>query len=201
MRYQTFSINQWLFPDTGICQQTEAVTLHGARNADVCFQILTDTEVPERTVCSWRHTFPEGYRVTLLQLMPVCVPHNSSDTYHTTDDYESVKDFVTRRAPFDVYDLTVPVDDGLQAGRAAFLVRIDVPADAEVGCEKGSLTVKLGDAVIDLELSLTVHKPVLGAPKDSPYGMINWIYPEILCRLHGVERFSEEYYRWYERYF
>ena len=201
MRYQTFSINQWLFPDTGICQQTEAVTLHGARNADVCFQILTDTEVPERTVCSWRHTFPEGYRVTLLQLMPVCVPHNSSDTYRTTDDYESVKDFVTRKAPFDVYDLTVPVDDGLQAGRAAFLVRIDVPADAEVGCEKGSLTVKLGDAAIELELSLTVHKPVLGAPKDSPYGMINWIYPDILCRLHGVERFSEEYYRWYERYF
>ena len=201
MRYQTFSINQWLFPDTGICQQTEAVTLHGARNADVCFQILTDAHLPEGTACAWTNTLPQNYQVMVLQLLPVCVPHNSSDTYHTTDDYESVKDFVTRKAPFDVYDLTVPVDNGLQAGRAAFLVRIDVPADAEVGCEKGSLTVKLGDAAIDLELSLTVHKPVLGAPKDSPYGMINWIYPDILCRLHGVERFSEEYYRWYERYF
>jgi hypothetical protein len=201
MKFQTFSINRWLFPDTAICQQEGAVVLHSARNADACFQILTDGEFPEGTACSWTHTLPENFRVTVLQMLPVCVPHNSSATYHTTDDYESVKDFVIRKAPFDVFDLTVPVDAGLRPGKCAFLVRIDIPAEAAVGVHTGMLTVMAGDVVLSLEVCVSVHTPVLSAPKDAPYGMINWIYPEIVCRLHGVDRFSEEYYRWYERYF
>ena len=115
MKFQTFSINRWLFPDTAICQQEGAVVLHSGRNADACFQILTDEAFSEGTACTWSHTLPENFRVTVLQMLPVCVPHNSSATYHTTDDYESVKDFVIRKAPFDVFDLTVPVGAGLRA--------------------------------------------------------------------------------------
>lgn len=201
MKFQTFSVNEWLFPDTVIREELSIQELHSARNADACFQILTDATVAEGTACSLTHNLPEGFRVTLLQLLPVCVPHNSNATYHTTDDYESVKDFVIRKAPFDLYDMTVPVQGGLQEGRAAFLVRVDVPAEAEVGCHSAALTVQMGEESIEITLPLFVHRSVLGAPKDSPYGMINWIYPAVLCRLHGVERFSEEYYAWYERYF
>ena len=41
MKYQVFSDNEWIYPDSEISTQNKA-ELHSARGADVCFQILTD---------------------------------------------------------------------------------------------------------------------------------------------------------------
>ena len=201
MKLQPFSINQWLYPDTPVTEQTESVDLHAARNADVCFQLLSDGEVPAGTVCGWKSDLPENFRLTVLQLDPVLVPYNSGAATHVSWEYEPVKDFVTRKAPFSVYDLSRPVEGTLQGGRVALLVRIDVPADAKSGVCNGSLTLTIGMESQTVEIHLNIHKAVLSTPKDSPYSMINWIYPLTLCETHGVERFSEEYYRWYETYF
>lgn len=201
MKLQAFSINDWLYPDSVLTDASPTVQLHSARNADTCFQILTDMTVPAGTACSWEAKMPAGFRLTLLQLGALNVPYNSGPNYHNTFDPDESKDFVTRRAPFDVFDMTRPIAGTLQGGKVAFLVRIDVAADAAVGLCSGVLTIQVGDCSASIEICVQVHKPVLNAPKDSPYGMINWIYPEILCRTHGVERGSEAYYEWYRKYF
>ena len=121
MKLQAFSINQWLYPDTPVTEQTESVDLHAARNADVCFQLLSDGEVPAGTVCGWKSDLPENFRLTVLQLDPVLVPYNSGAATHVSWEYEPVKDFVTRKAPFSVYDLSRPVEGTLQGGRVALL--------------------------------------------------------------------------------
>lgn len=201
MKLQAFSINDWLYPDSDLTEVSHVVQLHSARNADVCFQILTDMTVPSGTACSWEAKMPAGFRLTRLQLEALNVPYNSSPDYFVAFDPEESKDFVTRRASFDVFDMTRPIAGTLQGGKVAFLVCIDVPANVAVGLCSGVLTIHVGDCSAAIEIAIQVHKPVLNAPKDFPYGMINWIYPEILCRTHEVERGSEEYYDWYRKYF
>ena len=97
MKLQAFSINQWLYPDTPVTEQTERVELHAARNADVCFQLLSDVEVPAGTVCSWKTDLPEGFRLSVLEVDAIAVPYNSSPAYFVTFDPEESKDFVTRK--------------------------------------------------------------------------------------------------------
>ncbi len=41
MIYQVFSENEWIYPDSEISVQNKAI-LYSARNADSCFQVLTD---------------------------------------------------------------------------------------------------------------------------------------------------------------
>ena len=41
LKYQVFSENEWVYPDSQITAQNTA-ELHAARNGDVCFQVLTD---------------------------------------------------------------------------------------------------------------------------------------------------------------
>ena len=54
--------------------------------------------------------------------------------------WETVKDFVTRAAPFDVYDITyLPENGQLKPGRAAFYVRLNISATASAGIAKGNL--------------------------------------------------------------
>ena len=46
MRYQVFSDNEWIYPDTELVEGRGLVAhLYAARGGDVCFQILTDLEM------------------------------------------------------------------------------------------------------------------------------------------------------------
>ena len=41
MNYCVFSENEWVYPDSRITEE-KSISLYSARNADVCFQVLTD---------------------------------------------------------------------------------------------------------------------------------------------------------------
>ena len=201
MKLQAFSINEWIYPDSQFTAQTEACPVHTVRNADACFQLLTDLTVPAGTPCTWQAELPAGVKATVLELRPVLVSENSDPKLFTTLDYESCKDFVTRQAPFQVFDRTRPMEDGcLEGGPVAFFVRVDVSADANVGKAAGKLTLNVGGESAELAVELDIHRTVLCPVKESPFSMGNWIYPERVCDLHGVERFSEEYYDWFRTY-
>ena len=97
MKYQIFSENEWVFPNSKIEEQNSA-DLHCARGADVCFQVLTDKMLNggEELKVAFENL---GCEVEVSQLLPACVNENSDAKLGTTMDYESVKDFVIRQAP------------------------------------------------------------------------------------------------------
>ena len=150
-----FLDNEWIYPDSALCERTVA-SLHAARGADVCFQILTDRTLDGDTLfCA---AFTGGQcRATVYQLLPAHVGENSGPKTHTTTDYESVKHFVTRKAPFDVYEITRPLDSGvLRAGRVAFFVRVDVPADAIPGEYNEALTLTVGEEAFTVPVHIKI---------------------------------------------
>ena len=202
MNLQYFSINDWLYPDSELTSKTNNVILHSARGADACFQLLTDVTADTNTFCDFTCDFNNaGIKTTVLELGAVNIPLNSHAEMLTTSDYESVKHFVTRKAPFDVFDITYPiVDNKLHGGRAAFLVRIDVDKDVAPSTYNGTLTIKVGENESSVNVELNVYKAVVKHPKESMYSMVNWIIPDSLAFMHKVERGSEEYYNMFAKY-
>ena len=100
MKYQVFSENQWIYPDTELTCPNRA-ELYAPRGADVCFQVLTDCALKGGETITADFAM-EGCDAVVYQLLTATVPLNSDAKMLCTTDYESVKHLVTRKAPFDV---------------------------------------------------------------------------------------------------
>lgn len=192
MKYQIFSENEWIYPDSEITKQNIA-ELHAAKNSDVCFQILTDLTLSGGEKIDFTLKL-DGCQAELCQLLPAHVEQNSAATVLCTNDYESVKHFVTRKAPFDVYEITRPVHDGeTEAGKAAFYVRVNIGKNAPVGRQNGEITVNIEDKTLTVPISLKIYDVCIPDLKDSEFHMVNWLYYDTVASNHKVAPYSEEY--------
>lgn len=200
MKTQIYDIGTWLYPDSLPEPAAQPVPLDVPRNSDVCFQILTDLVLPAGELFTWSCDGAEdGLRVQVCELRPVMARYNSGKDYLNALDYEEVKDFVTRKAPYEVFDLVRPVTDGhLQGGRAAFFVRVDAQDSAREGVRKLVLHLQIGAQSADVCADICVHKTRLPSLEQTSFGMIHWLFPEEICVIHGVQRGSEAYYRLWE---
>ena len=194
-KYQIFSDNEWIYPDTTIVESNE-INLYAARGSDVCFQVLTDYMASEgEKIRVSTEGLPVGCEVVMYQLLPAHVGENSDRKMLTTKDYESVRDFVTRKAPFDVYEITRPIKKGkLTEGRVAFFIRVNVSCDEIPGNYAGTLTLHVGTEVLKIALSIKVYQTQIPALSDANFHMVNWIYYESMAKQHNVSLWSDEYY-------
>lgn len=201
MSYQIFSENEWVYPDTRMDEtRGKKAVLYAARRSDVGFQILTDISLSggESFACE-----PEGLdcAAAVYQLLPVLVSENSGPKVFTTLEYDEVKSFVTRKAPFEVYDITKPAGRELDKGRAAFFVRLTVGEDAVPGCYEGSLRLEIGKESLVVPVSLKIYSAVVPPLGESRFHMVNWIYYPRLAAQYGVEPYSEAYLELLGRFF
>ena len=199
MKYCVFSDNEWVYPDSSLTCR-DSINLFSARGADVCFQVLTDKNVKEGEEVSFSFAC-DGCTLEAYQLLPAYVSENSGVKTHTTTEYELVKDFVTREAPFWVYDVTKKIEDGIEAGRAAFFIRINVSADAPVSENELMLTVSAGGDEINIPVSLKIYNAQVPTLGNAEYHMVNWIYYDRVARQHNVEPYSAEYMDVMKNYF
>ena len=199
MNYQVFSENEWVYPDSVISGPNSA-KLYSARGADVCFQVLTDRMLSGGEVLqvSARGLACE---TVVYQLLSAYVNQNSHAVLGTTLDYESVKDFVTRQAPFYVYDKTLEPENGkLAAGRAAFYIRLNVATDAVPGTYSGGITLQIDNETLEIPVELKIYNTQVPALRQSGFKMVNWLYYPDLAWQHGVEPWSADYFSILEAY-
>ena len=196
------SENTWLFPTDTVDTPCDTVSLYAARGGNVLFQVLTDEVVAEGTPFSYSISGANGITVTPYRLTAVNVPKNSAPRgkMQTAEKYEDVKDFVTKEAPFDVYDITDEIGDTLTAGHLAFAVRLSVAKDAPVGTQTIRLALQVGDGVAEMTVTLAVHKAIIPPLEKSDLWVCNWIYPAHIKNGHAVEIYSDKYYEIYRRY-
>lgn len=143
----------------------------------------------------------EGCEAVVYQILTATVPLNSHAKALCTTDYDSVKHFVTRRAPFEVYEITRPLDDGeTEAGRAAFYVRLNIRSDAPVGPFERVLTVRMGDETLTVPISLKIYNICVPALADSEFHMVNWIYYDRIAKYYEVEAYSDKYMKILDAY-
>ena len=193
-KFQVFSDNEWIYPDTKI-EESNRIELYAARGADVCFQVLTDyVATGDEVLQISTEGLPRGCEIVMYQLLPAHVGKNSDRKMLTTLDYESVRDFVTKKAPFDVYEITRQIKNGeLSEGRVAFFVRINVMKDEIPGSYSGELKLEIGSETLKIDVKCKVYEVQIPPLKEANFHMVNWIYYDSLAEQHKVGLWSEEY--------
>ena len=199
MKYQVFSDNEWIYPDSEISTQNKA-ELHSARGADVCFQILTDHVLKdgEKMTASFDLA---GCTAMVYQLLPAHVGENSAADRLTTKNYDEVKHFVTRKAPFDVYELTVPIDSPeTEGGRAAFFVRINVEENAPVGVFEADLSIVMGPHALLVPVRIKIYNVQVPKLEEAEFHMVNWLPYDSTARYYNEPKWSEKYLEYIAAY-
>lgn len=193
MRCQTFSSCTWIYPDMKIEKENRSILLHGARGGMAAFQILTDCswEKEECISVRWENAF--SVKTAVYRLLPVCVDQNSGKDV-LTGPYEDVKEFVTRKAPFYVYDAMSEItSDRFEAGRAAFYVKIEIPDMMTPGEKNMKLFIRIGEDEMTMEITLNVHRAQIPDVRNAAFGMVNWLNIKEICSQHGVKTDDEEF--------
>ncbi len=195
MRYRFFSENEWVYPDTNWLPQNACPLLECARGGSVGVQVLTDSVHRQGAAVKMEwFGLPQGLRPAVYQLQTAYVSDNSGAELFTTQDYESVKHFVTRKAPFHVYDRTLPMDSTFpEEGRAGFYVRFDAQADCVPGLYAPKLQLAVGSMSAVMEFSVQVHACSVPPLREATFHGINWLKTEQMSRQHGVNFPSPEY--------
>ncbi len=150
MRAELFGENTWLYPDKDP-EEYRPNALYLARGGHTGVQICTDAQGNAGIL---KAELPEGVDAQWYQMLPVRVERNSAPKTLTTLNYEEVRSFVTRRAPFDVYDMMEEIPNprhaDLQEGPIVLFVRFAASADAKPAQAKVRLILNVGEDSAEL---------------------------------------------------
>lgn len=208
MNFSVFNDTDWLYPDSAQSSQTD-ICLHLPRGGHDAVQLLVDAAHTGISVSycpdhGQSSTQSPGLAVRLYRLLPVGVNENTSATLMTTTDYESCRDFVTRKAPFYVYDALKPFDDDIgeieEGGRFALYLCVDASVDTPPGEYRGTLTLKDADGEMSIPVQSIVHKPVVPPLSHAHLGMLNFFDYDGLSAQHKVEKNSPGYWEAFRQY-
>jgi hypothetical protein len=203
VNYNVYSESQWVYPDDELCVGNNApVGLDVARGGNVLCQILTDIQVQKGKAYKFSVNGANGITVTPYQLVSVNIKRNSAPQGKpdTTDDYESVKDFVTKKAPFDVYDITAPMrGQFLREGRLGLALRFTASREMEWGCQSIVVRIEVDNYVVEVPVELKVHKAIIPLLRDSKLSIVNWVMPGRVACDAKTQKYTEEYFESYGR--
>lgn len=204
IRFSVFHDTDWLYPDSEHSALTD-IRLHLPRGGHDAVQLLVDA--PDTPVSvSWH---PDDLisdnrcrpAVLLYQLLPIGVNENTSATLMTTTDYESCREFVTRRAPFNVYDALKPFCGEVPSGgRFALYLCAEASAETTPGEYTGTLRITGSGRETRIPVCCRVHMPLVPALSDSRLGMLNFFDYDGLASQHKTVKGSDGYWETYRQY-
>ncbi|MFQ9476921.1 DUF4091 domain-containing protein [Barnesiella intestinihominis] len=192
MKCEIYSSMEWIYPDQMQENGTKNVNLYVAKNSSECFQILTDYQAKETERITYSFTGDQVGKLTLFQLLPAHVPENCAKELYTTTNYEEVKDFVTKKAPFDVYEICRPIEnETLERGRVALFARLDVAKTAKTGEYTETLHVEIGENRLDIQVKIKIYSLVIPSLESANLSQTNWLFCDNVAKHHNVETWSE----------
>ncbi len=201
MKFSVFSDLEWTYPDTALTDRRN-VELSCPRNGHSGFQLLGEvlSEKTElRVSMEWER---EGDHPILesFELIDIGVDENTAADFYTTLDYESCKEFVTRKAPFRVYDCLRPLTEALQGRRLALYFRLTAPPELPAGKYRGTLSVFAGEEELSVPVSLRVFSAVVPELPEAKLSWIHFFNYQNLILQEKAQPDTEEYWETFRRY-
>lgn len=184
---------EFLYPDTKVDILPESCKVCMAKNGKKGIQLLLDTEGKDVTLS----LHIDHISVNWYQLKAIPVEFNTGDGVSqggsmVLDTWsDSMSDYVTRRAPFEVYDCLIPLKNGNITGtekRKGVYICLEGTEDTVPGVVTGVLKIQ-GEG-ISHEIQITVSVYDVEIPEDT-FKISNWFSMEAIERFHGSEYFYE----------
>ena len=192
---------EWLFPDclnsvprTPFFQAD--VPQGGVASVNVVLQ-----DVPEETLMRFHALLPQdcdGWKIELFRLQGVPVKRNTG-LYGFCENAEEPNTFVTRRAPFCVYDIMEPLSRTsfrVPPGSSAYQIRMEIPGGAKAGIRDIQFSFNHESVVFRV---VVWDVPLVPCGRNSVMNT-NWWSWDNIVHSHELENDSPAFYRMLKKY-
>ncbi|HTY35851.1 MAG TPA: DUF4091 domain-containing protein [Bacteroidota bacterium] len=193
-----------LFPDSKLDRPLKSLTVHSPRNTYVGVHIMVTGLVGSEKI-EFSESDDAGrptHGVQWYRLIDVPVLENTGLDRNTEKYSGKINPYVIRRAPFRIYDPFRPVASPIAADSTSLALRIEIPIDSAM--QPGTYTHHLGLAIDGRHEHLTfvivVHKAEIPPVTRSTVSYVNWLNPDNICSIHGVEKWSEPFWNMLSQY-
>lgn len=187
---------EFLYPDSQCGILPESLEISMAENGKPGIQILIET----RGGSTEFYLTGEGFQPEWYEMRPVPVEYNTGDgvaqggAMVLEEPPEEKPDYVTRMAPFWVYDCLVQKKDGripTKRGKAAAYLCLCAEEGITPGRHRLVLGVKTEEGLWECEISIRVY--AVEIPSDA-FPVTNWFSLDAISRFHHLSMGTQEYY-------
>lgn len=192
---------EWVFPDSEICgQPCSEMVIDVPRAGTAAITILIKEVTPGLPIRFALSPRP-GTPARFFRLRDVPVESNTGPLGFTEKEGER-NEFVTRRAPFRVYDAMEPVGSSFEARAATEAVRLHLPisADARAGTFDYLLAIDHAKETRHLKITVVVHRALLPPVGRDSWSYTNWFSYENMATRHSLKPWSEAHWDMIGRY-
>ena len=190
----------WLYPDSQVGQRPKRhFRLDVARGGTAAVMVLINDATVGQSITVALDPAPSAW--SCYRMIDVPVDANTGpDAFIESNG--RVNQFVTRRAPFRVYDAMEPVAASFKASAEtqAIRIHIPIPTDARPGVRNYICTITHGGQSERLKLTVTVHRVALPPVGAQSWPYTNWFSFDNMADRHGLEPWSEGHWSMIRRY-
>ena len=181
---------EFLYPDSTLGEIGQECSLVMAANGKKGLQILVESDSENIEI----QLELQGFDVERYQMKAIPVEYNTGDGVSqggsmVVDQWEdAMGDYVTRRAPFYVYDCLVPWEKDKMpvVDKKAAVYLCFTPQPGVSGCREGILTIR--DKGKEKKIQMNIHVYDVEIP-EGKFEISNWFSLEAIRRLHGEKNF------------
>ena len=184
---------EWLYPDSSIAgEPVTALECDAPAGGVADVNILVTDAAPDAPL-RYSSDAPDG---EFFRLVDVPVERNTGPDAFTERDGGPRNEFVTRRAPFRVFDAMRPLTGepfapGAKVVALRFRLRLEPGA---AGGRRVAIRVSQGEDEASLAFLVRVHDVGLPPVGSGSFPYTNWISYSSIAESHGVEAWSEDFF-------
>lgn len=209
MKAVVVNANEWIYPDIRDYKSaSESIAVNVPRDGYACTQIAAFDTTPGDNISvefSGDALFgkPQVYRLLDVRVEKNVGNPDIPELSHlmTVPEGTDTSSYTTRVAPFYVFDIMQPMDQGgniVEKSTTALYISWKVPRDAKPGVYKGELKVTIGSESISFPASFNVHKAVL--PEKSRLQITNWYNTTNIGKYYGIKKYSDEWFEMFRKF-
>ena len=186
---------EFVYPDSELGNLPETLRLVMPKNGLPGVQLLLEA----KTKAVSMGLEGEGFKAQWFQMQDVPVEYNTGDGENQggamvlMEIPEETPDYVTRKAPFRVYDCLIQKEDGVietKDGKAAVYFCLEAEQGIQPGTHQIKITAKAGEDIYTCQLTVEVYDVTI---PEHTFPVTNWFSEEAICRFHHVEKGTNEY--------
>jgi hypothetical protein len=193
-----------LYPDTRLDAAKRTYSVDVARGTIASAHLML-TGLQGTQGISFMITGPDGKPAPgarWCRMIDVPVTENTGLDRCTEKFTGAVNPYVIRRAPFRIFDPFEPVTSPLVVDSSVLALRLELPVDSTVAPGQYVYKIRLNFAsdADSVEFVVRVHHSLVPPTSRSTISYINWHTLDNVCKDHGVEKWSEPFWKMLETY-
>lgn len=186
---------EFVYPDSELTVLPERLRIAMPRNGQPGIQLLLETAAKDVAMS----LEGEGFQAEWFRMQEVPVEYNTGDGENQggamvlMDIPEEKPVYVTRKAPFWVYDCLIKKEDGVietKDGKAAIYFCLKAAQAITPGTHQVVVKAGMGEEAYRCIITVEVYDVTI--PEHTFY-VTNWFSEEAICRFHHVEQGTEAY--------